>query len=225
MEKTTNQPSPTLFRQEVLNEKQRSHMGQVLIHQPANYAWIAFIALFLAILVIAFIFFGTHTQKVSAPGILAPNQGVLRILAPTQGQVVDVSVREGQDSLLTVSDERISSAGELQSLLAAKLALRESLIRQEKEQASLRFDRQKNLLNLRLSSIEIDKAQFETEINLLRQRERLAEKNLDRLQILRDQSHIADFELQDAEAELLVLASQKQSLIRSQSVSVWGIAP
>lgn len=222
MDKTNRQPNPSLFRQEVLHEKQRSHMGQVLIHQPTNYVWIVLVAVLLVIFVIAFIFFGTHTQKVSAPGILAPSQGVLRILAPTQGQVVDVSVREGQlvksgDSLLTVSDERISSAGELQSLLAAKLALRESLIRQEKEQASVRFARQKNLLNLRLSSIEIGKVQFEIEINLLRQREGLAEKNLDRLQILRDQSHIADFELQDAEAELLVLASQKQSLIRSQS--------
>lgn len=222
MDKTNRQPNSSLFRQEVLHEKQRSHMGQVLIHQPANYVWIVLVAVLLVILVIAFVFFGIHTQKVRAPGILVPNQGVLRILAPVQGQVIEVKVREGQfvnagDPLFTVSDERVSSVGELQNLLAETLALRESLIKQDKEQAKARFARQKKLLALRLSSMELEKSQFDVEIDLLERREGLAEKSLNRLRVLHDQRHVAEFELQNAEAELLVLASQKQSLIRSQS--------
>lgn len=222
MDKTNHQPNSSLFRQEVLHEKQRSHMGQVLIHQPANYVWIVLVAVLLVILVIAFVLFGIHTQKVRAPGILVPNQGVLRILAPVQGQVVEVKVREGQfvnagDPLFTVSDERVSSVGELQNLLAETLALRESLIKQDKEQAQVRFARQKKLLALRLSSMELEKSQFDVEIDLLERREGLAEKSLNRLRVLHDQRHVAEFELQNAEAELLVLASQKQSLIRSQS--------
>lgn len=222
MDKTNRQPNSSLFRQEVLHEKQRSHMGQVLIHQPANYVWIVLVAVLLVILVIAFVFFGIHTQKVRAPGILVPNQGVLRILAPVQGQVVEVKVREGQfvnagDPLFTVSDERVSSVGELQNLLAETLALRESLIKQDKEQAKVRFARQKKLFALRLSSMELEKSQFDVEIDLLERREGLAEKSLNRLRVLHDQRHVAEFELQNAEAELLVLASQKQSLIRSQS--------
>ena len=222
MDKTNRQLNSSLFRQEVLHEKQRSHMGQVLIHQPANYVWIVLVAVLLVILVIAFVFFGIHTQKVRAPGILVPNQGVLRILAPVQGQVVEVKVREGQfvnagDPLFTVSDERVSSVGELQNLLAETLALRESLIKQDKEQAQVRFARQKKLLALRLSSMELEKSQFDVEIDLLERREGLAEKSLNRLRVLHDQRHVAEFELQNAEAELLVLASQKQSLIRSQS--------
>ncbi|RBP78293.1 membrane fusion protein [Marinomonas rhizomae] len=197
-------------------------MGQVLIHQPANYVWVVLVAVLLVILVIAFVFFGIHTQKVRAPGILAPSQGVLRILAPVQGQVEEVKVREGQfvnagDPLFTVSDERVSSIGELQNLLAETLALRESLIKQDKEQAKVRFARQKKLLALRLSSMELEKSQFDVEIDLLERREGLAEKSLNRLRVLHDQRHVAEFELQNAEAELLVLASQKQSLIRSQS--------
>jgi membrane fusion protein len=222
MDKTNNQSTPSLFRQEVLNEKHRSHMGQVLIHQPANYLWIALVALLLVILVIVLMLFGTHTQKASAPGILVPNQGVLRILAPTQGQVVDVKVKEGLfvnagDPLFTVSDERFSSVGKLQNLLAETLALRESLIQQDKEQTKVRFARQKKLLALRLSSMELEKSQFDVEIDLLERREGLAEKSLNRLRVLHYQRHVAEFELQNAEAELLVLASQKQSLIRSQS--------
>ncbi|RNF69948.1 HlyD family efflux transporter periplasmic adaptor subunit [Marinomonas rhizomae] len=222
MDKTNRQPNSSLFRQEVLHEEQRSHMGQVLIHQPANYVWVVLVAVLLVILVIAFVFFGIHTQKVRAPGILAPSQGVLRILAPVQGQVEEVKVREGQfvnagDPLFTVSDERVSSIGELQNLLAETLALRESLIKQDKEQAKVRFARQKKLLALRLSSMELEKSQFDVEIDLLERREGLAEKSLNRLRVLHDQRHVAEFELQNAEAELLVLASQKQSLIRSQS--------
>jgi membrane fusion protein len=221
MDKTNNQSTPSLFRQEVLNEKHRSHMGQVLIHQPANYIWIAFVALLLVILVIAFTLFGTHTQKASAPGILVPNYGVLRVLAPIQGQVLAVKVQENQqvkvgDPLFTVSDERFSSVGELQNLLAETLALRESLIQQDKEQAKARFARQKKILALRLSSMRLEKSQFEAEIDLLERRVMLAEKSFSRLRVLHDQGHVADFELQNAEAELLVLASQKQTLIRNQ---------
>ncbi|WP_137170566.1 HlyD family secretion protein [Marinomonas sp. FW-1] len=222
MDKTNRQPNSSLFRQEVLHEKQRSHMGQVLIHQPANYVWVVLVAVLLVILVIAFVLFGIHTQKVRAPGILVPSQGVLRILAPVQGQVEEVKVREGQfvnagDPLFTVTDERVSSIGELQNLLAETLALRESLIKQDKEQAKVRFARQKKLFALRLSSMELEKSQFDVEIDLLERREGLAEKSLNRLRVLHDQRHVAEFELQNAEAELLVLASQKQSLIRSQS--------
>ncbi|PYF79602.1 membrane fusion protein [Marinomonas alcarazii] len=222
MDKTNRQPNSSLFRQEVLHEKQRSHMGQVLIHQPANYVWVVLVAVLLVILVIAFVLFGIHTQKVRAPGILVPSQGVLRILAPVQGQVEEVKVREGQfvnagDPLFTVADERVSSIGELQNLLAETLALRESLIKQDKEQAKVRFARQKKLFALRLSSMELEKSQFDVEIDLLERREGLAEKSLNRLRVLHDQRHVAEFELQNAEAELLVLASQKQSLIRSQS--------
>ncbi|WP_084004541.1 biotin/lipoyl-binding protein [Terasakiispira papahanaumokuakeensis] len=116
MEQSNHQsPSNTLFRQETLDEDHLSHMGQVFIHQPSSYAWMALVAFFLILLVAAFVFWGTHTRKVSAPGLLVLSSGVLRILSPTQGQVLDIKVSEGQhvekgEPLFIISDERISSS-------------------------------------------------------------------------------------------------------------------
>lgn len=95
MENPNRPSSGLLFREEALNKK-HSHMGQVLIHQSSSYAWIALASLALVCLVIAFLFFGTYTQKVTAPGLLVPNQGVLRVLSPASGQVTKVHVSEGQ---------------------------------------------------------------------------------------------------------------------------------
>lgn len=88
MDEPITQESPALFRSEVVQAKQSSHLGQALIHQPGRYAFIGLSALLLILLALAFLLLGFHTRKATAPGLLVPNQGVLRILAPAQGQVL-----------------------------------------------------------------------------------------------------------------------------------------
>lgn len=221
MEAPNNPKHNLLFRHEVFAEQQSSHMGQVLIHQPVNYVWIALSALLLVILVLAFLLQGTHTRKVAAPGLLVPDQGVLRILAPTQGQVLKVKVKEGDsvkagDPLFVLSDERVSLLGEVQTLLAEQMSQRQSLIKRDIEQSKERLLGQQEFLDMRLDAIEIEKSQLQEEIRLIEEREQLALNNVERMQRLRTQGHIAVSELQQAKAERLALSSQKQSIKRNQ---------
>lgn len=221
MEAPNNPKHTLLFRHEVLAEQQSSHMGQVLIHQPVNYAWVALSALLLVILVLAFLLQGTHTRKVAAPGLLVPDQGVLRILAPNQGQVLKVSVKEGDsvkagDPLFVLSGERVSLLGEVQTLIAEQMSQRQSLIKRDIEQSKKRLVRQQEFLDMRLGAIEIEKSQLQEEMRLLEEREQLALNNVERMQRLRTQGHIAVSELQQAKAERLALSSQKQSIKRNQ---------
>lgn len=212
------QVSP-LFRSEAVHAKQSSHLGQVLIHQPGRYAFIGLSALLLVLLALAFLLLGSHTRKATASGLLVPNEGVLRILAPAQGQVLKVEVKEGEtvntgDTLFILSDERISSIGELQTLKGEQLLHRQSLIKKNKEQAKQQVARQMELLSMRLSALDTEESELRAEITLMEQREYLAQANLDRLQELLKNGHIAITELQRAETELLTLTSHKQAIKR-----------
>ena len=221
MENPNRPSSGLLFREEVLDKK-HSHMGQVLIHQSSSYAWIALASLALVCLVIAFLFFGTYTQKVTAPGLLVPNQGVLRVLSPASGQVTKINVSEGEfvkqgEPLFVVSEDRISQAGELKDLLADKLNLRANLILRDQQQNESRLASQQALLKQRISATERKRTHIEAEIVTLHKRIQLSSENYKRLQTLNKQGHVADFELQNAQAEQLALVSQKQALIRVKS--------
>jgi len=222
MDEPIRQESPALFRSEVIQAKQSSYLGQVLIHQPGRYAFIGLSALLLVLLALVFLLLGSHTRKATAPGLLVPDQGVLRILAPAQGQVLKVEVKEGEtvkagDTLFILSDERISSFGELQTLKGEQLLHRQSLIKKNKEQATRQLARQMELLDMRLHALDTEESTLRAEITLMEQREYLAQANLDRLRELLKRGHIAITELQRAETELLTLASQKQAIKRDHA--------
>jgi len=215
------QVSP-LFRPEAVQAKQSSYLGQVLIQQPGRYALIGLCALSIALLTLAFLLLGSHTRKATASGLLVPSQGVLRILAPAQGQVLKVEVKEGKtvkadDTLFILSDERISSFGKLQTLKGEQLLHRQSLINKNKEQATRQLARQMELLDMRLRALDAEESTLRAEITLMEQREYLAQANLDRLRELLERGHIAITELQRAETELLTLASQKQAIKRDHA--------
>lgn len=220
MDDTKKQPAP-FFRPEVIEHQSHRHIGQVLIHQPSSYWLIGLAALLLIILALSFITLGTHTRKATSPGMLIPDQGVLRVFAPTQGRVLAVHVKEGDqvvagDPLFVISDERVSMLGEFQTLIGDLLTQREELISQNKAQALNRLERQKELFELRLQAMQEEESQFKSEISVLEQRERLARNNLERVQELRARGHVSISELQKVESDLLLLTSQKQAVQRSQ---------
>lgn len=198
-----------LFRPEAI-QKTHDHLGQVLIHQPHSYSLIGLLALLLILLALSFVLFGSYTRKASTPGLLIPDLGVLRIQAPTQGQVLAIKAGEGQqvragDPLFLLADEQISSSGELQTLVAQQLLRRHELMEQNKQQATKNLLQQHELLELQLHALQQEETQLEAEIHLLEQREQLAQNNLERSQQLLERGHISLSELQRTETELQAL--------------------
>lgn len=215
-------PQHPLFRPEAVQEKHANHLGQVLIHQPRSHTLIGLLALLLVLLALSFVLLGTHTRKATTPGLLIPDQGVLRILAPTQGQLLKIQATEGDpikagDPLFILSDERVSIQGGLQALVAKQLMRRKLLVERNQQQAQDRLDRQQELLQLRLQAMQLEENQLLAEVELLEQREQLAQNSLERLQRLSERGHVAISEVQRAETELLALTSQKQTIKRNQT--------
>ncbi len=106
-----------LFRREALEAKSNAFLGATVLHPPFAFsvAWAA-ISAALALLLMVFLIFGEYTKRTRVVGITAPESGVIKLMAPQAGIVIDRRVKEGQavaadDVLLALSAERMTASG------------------------------------------------------------------------------------------------------------------
>jgi membrane fusion protein len=105
-----------LFRDEVINAHHKRAYGDILIVYPvANYA-LAFIAIFVIAIIVAFFFLCHYTRRESVFGVLEPIGGVVKLYAPQSGLLRISNVQDGQrvhkgDVLLVFSTEHQGTDG------------------------------------------------------------------------------------------------------------------
>ncbi|MCY1268885.1 Colicin V secretion protein CvaA [compost metagenome] len=211
-----------LFRPEALAAKGAQRFGNVLIHQSWGYSLAASLAGVLILLVAAFAYYGTYTRKATVSGLLMPEQGMLRLSAPGPGILREVRVVEGQqveagETLFVLSGERLSAAGGTQKLISEQLSQRLALLERNRILADERLAGQLRMLDSRLATIAGELSQFREEVRLLERRGELAKAHLGRQQELVDAGFISVAQLQQAEAELLTLQGQQQSIQRARA--------
>ena len=114
-----------LFRREVIEARRRRLWGDVKLAQPPSLlAWTTVLCLSSAAIV-AYIVFGTHVQKETVLGYVAPDGGIVQIAATHGGRLTQVLVQEGDevragDPLLRFSGE--TSGADTGQVLAAQLS-------------------------------------------------------------------------------------------------------
>src|SRR5262252_2423591 len=86
-----------LFRSETEQARASAWLGRILLIRPPSFALLALGSLAIAIILGAFFVFGEYTRKARVTGILAPAQGVVRIIALQAGIVTAAHVREGDE--------------------------------------------------------------------------------------------------------------------------------
>lgn len=214
--------TPTLFRPEALAAAGSRKFGAVLIHQPWRYSVVAALAAALILLAAAFAYFGTYTRKATVSGLLTPAGGMLRLTAPGAGLVSEIHVDEGQavaagEPLFVISGERLSADGGTQAAIAVQLRQRLALVERNRQLAGERLAGQLRMLDGRLASIADELERFRHELDLLGRREMLAQAHLERQRELVEAGFLSTAQLQQAEAELLTLQTQKQGAYRARS--------
>lgn len=212
--------SHSLFRKEAVEAKNIQLMGKVLIHQPLGYSISALIAAAFVMLVLLFAYFGTYTRKATVPGILIPEQGMLRLNSPSAGLILSIHVSEGQivekgEVLFVISGERLSEAGGTQMRIGEQLEQRLLLLERNEEIIRDRFRIQIDAFDKRLTNISQELLRFRDEQALLERRKNLADAHLKRQLELEKLGFISLAQLQIAEAELLTLQGQQASLRRT----------
>ena len=98
-----------LFRAQVRAHAQNEWLGKIVLIRPLSFAFLTGCALAMALVLAAFFAAAQYTRKARVAGVVAPEMGVVRILAQQSGYVEAVRVSEGDAverdaALLTLGD-------------------------------------------------------------------------------------------------------------------------
>jgi membrane fusion protein len=212
--------SEQLFRPEVLKGRNSHSLGSVLIHQPLSYTLAALITSILIALVMAYAYHGTYTRKATVRGLLMPEQGLFRLVAPSNGQISVVDIREGQEvkagqPLFKFVNAQVTRLGPTHALVREQLQHRLTLMQASADFSTARQGRELELIKQRLDAMDAESAQLERELALIMQREKLAETQHERIRKQAEIGFVSQSQLEQSESELLAIRQQKHSTQRS----------
>lgn len=162
-----------LFRPEAVKHKnQRLHGMVVLARTWSNATLTAFFCCVVAALV-AFTFYFGFTRKEIVSGMVVPDRGIVRLVAPQAGVVTLVNGSEGElvnagDALFVLTSERTSAKGETQASINEALASRMVHLRKELEQQGHQTSNKDQEIGIRLNSLHASLKQMDSELALQR---------------------------------------------------------
>lgn len=214
-----NQP---LFRTAALNAQKHNWLGKIILIRPTSYLLLTGVAAGCAMVVVAFMVFGTYTKRSAVIGQLVPETGLVKVYAPQLGVVVEKLVKEGQavkqgDILFTLSSERYSDInGSIQASISAQhKEQRESL---QNEIVKTRQQQQDELqaLQSRLAGLKDELSKLETQYESQQTRVRLSEEAYRRYQGLLEQNYISKEQTQQKQEDWLEQSSRLESMAREK---------
>ncbi len=211
----------SLFRHEVLENRQRDWLGSIQLTRPLSLGLLMGVALLCAALVLAWLVLGEYTRKARVSGYLAPDKGVLRLVAPQAGTVLTSHVAEGRsvragDVLYVLSVEQATLAGDSSAVVNSLAARERSLQGESAEQIELERERLAGV-DRQLEAMRRELAQMDAEAELQTQRLALALQAEKRLEALRDQNFISAAQVQAKSEEVLGLRAQMQAAQRQRA--------
>jgi len=211
----------SLFRHEVLENRQRDWLGSIQLTRPVSLQLLTVVALAIAAAVVAWLILGEYTRKARVTGFLAPDKGVIRLVAPRAATVLESHVAEGRtvrqgEVLYVLSVEQSTLAGDTDAVLRSLDARERSLQQASLEQRELERERL-GATDRQLDAMRAELAQMDAEARLQQQRLVLAEQAEQRLESLRGENFISAAQVQTKTEEVLGLRAQIQSIQRQRA--------
>lgn len=215
--------SPSLFRAQVIAERQTQGLGPVLLEPRVSYRAITAFAASAAVVLLAFLIFGTYTRTERVTGWLVPDGGVALVVPPRAGVVTDIAVTEGQavakgEPLLTLSSETHTEAfGSTDREVLDRLQEQRATLVAQKGRDTTLADENARALVQRLESLEHQKTLLVEGITLQQSRIDIASETLSRVTGLLDKQLATKTAVSDAAADAIEQTAQLQNLQRSLS--------
>ncbi|MEO8186979.1 MAG: HlyD family efflux transporter periplasmic adaptor subunit [Burkholderiaceae bacterium] len=216
---------PDLFRREALEAKSNAFLGTTVLRPPFSFAAWAAISAVLASVLVTFLILGEYTKRTRVVGITAPDSGVIKLMAPQTGIVIDRRVKEGQavtagDILFVLSAERMTASGTnaagAQSAMLEQLRLRRDSLRDEIVRQRALVQEQSAQMARRLADLRLEAEQSQREIGTLQTRLASSEKQTSRLEDLARQGFMSELAVQQKREEALDQQSRLQALQRNR---------
>ncbi len=212
-----------LFRPEVADAQRQNWLGQVQLVRPLSLTVFTIGVLCALALVLAFLFFGEYTRKARIGGVLVPDLGVIRLVPPVQGRVLERHVHEGQavragELMFVLALESSTLSTEVQARVQRSLEERQRSLEEAARQQAVLAEGEMQSLQRRLDEMKREHNQIEAEAALHRQRLALAQQSLDRLESLSRDQFISSAQVQTKKEEVIGLQAQAQALERQSAV-------
>jgi membrane fusion protein len=218
-----------LFRPEVLESRRTSWVGEIQLIRPLSLTVLTGAVVTAALALGAFLTVGEYTRKVRVSGVLVPDRGVIRLVAPQEAQLLERRVSEGArvragDVLFVLSLDRAAVSGDTQAAVQRSLSARESSLDKAAVQQQSLHDCQTAALARRLADMQREQASLDAEVALAMQRIALAEQARARTESLRNDNFVSNAQVQAKTEELLGLQAQRQALERQRGAHARDMA-
>ena len=218
-------PDTKLFRDAVLHARSASSLGQIILTPRVSMSWLALLSAVLGLSVLLFLVFGSYTRRSTVTGQLLPSAGVIRVLTPQVGVVLEKNVVEGQfvkkgDVLYVLSSDRLGTgAREIQADISQQVDERRRSLEAEVARNRLVETGDVSFLERRANTLRSEALALERQLEQQQIRLKLAQDARKRYQSLADQDYIAREQLFLKEAELSEQQSRLQALQRERLVA------
>lgn len=212
-----------LFRPEAVAERQDRWLGTVLVVPRPSWTLATAVISVLVGGVIGLLAFGEYTRKARLTGLLAPERGLIEVVAPLAGVLTQVQAQEGLEvaagaPLAVLSAERRSEAlGATQGEVLRALRARHDSLAAERVRHRDLFAAQVAAQGARLDVIAAELAALDRELGLQRERVALADRTLARQRELRARDLVVEHDLRGAEEDALDQRLALQTLDRQRT--------
>lgn len=213
-----NQPADQLFRKEVLNKTGSNSFGRVLLRQPKEYQWIAFLLVVLVGFSLLFLFIGSYTKYADVFGVITVDKGLVKVSARREGQIIQQLFQQGDrvdkgELLYVISTERHSSLEQNidKNILQQQQDLQKSLER-DITLAETAFHLELTLLKNKVDAKRNEIEQLKKQLTIYEQRVDLSDKGLNRNRSLMTAGHTNQAQLDQVFEEHLSLMSMRNEL-------------
>lgn len=169
-----------LFRRESEHARSDAWLGKVILARPTSFAFLAVAALLFAACLVAFFIFGEYTRKARVTGVLAPERGIVRIVAQQAGVVEALHAFEGRDvakdsPLVILGDGRTANGPqEVGAAVREKIAERRLALQRQREHAASTLHAEQAAARRRVADLALEIEQVDAEIAAQEARAHLA---------------------------------------------------
>ncbi|HUL97798.1 MAG TPA: HlyD family efflux transporter periplasmic adaptor subunit [Usitatibacter sp.] len=182
----------SLFRQESEEARSTRWLGRVVLIRPVSFTFLTACAMAFALALASFFALGEYTRKARVTGVLAPADGVARILAPQPGIVESVLAKEGDSigkdaPLIVIGDGRAGRGREpAGAAMLARLDERRRALLRQRSHAVEAMRAERASYGMRLSGLARELVAVDAEIATQSQRASLAAESVGRARRLDD---------------------------------------
>ena len=205
-----------------LEGQRQAWLGTIRLIRPVSLTMLTVAVVTTVAAVALFLCLGEYTRRMTVGGVLAPDRGVIRLMPPQPGTVLESHVVEGQsvqrgDVLFVLDIGQASELGDTQSAVADSLTARERSLRASVRQQQALLETQRSAIAGQRRDLQRELHQIDTESDLQAQRQALARQALERAESLRAENFYSAAQVQTRREELLAVQAAQQSLARQRT--------